>query len=666
MVDALDNDTTTAPTPDPVADWTDKLALPTLEQQNGLPAGLLTSVMRHESNGDPNARSGTGAQGLFQFEPATAKQYGIDPTDPQQAAQGAAKMYGELYKKYNGDLPSTLAAYNWGQGNVDRKGLENAPKETRDYISRITGDMQDANYKSPDVASQQPTQQQPSSGGGFNPLGWLVGDASAEENTNTPSIPDGFVLDEPQTQNSSAIPDGFVLDSGTLQYTTDPVRTAYQGVMNNVAKPINSTVNAVISPAIGALSTVASKPAQATANAIDNTGIGQWIGDRLLDTKNAVADAGDNIKDLEQYNPDLKNDLSAFNENAQLAGNLPLLKPVAGAAGNLISKTGDAVATAGEAQAAKLKSRFVQDLITPKETPSVASDQFSRSTEQGLLRNRVVQPTPQEQSVIDTVSQLPVSSRNSLLKNYNVIDNALGKEATNLSNNLKSITTPVPDATILQKLEDVRQNLYKNPYIVGDGKVAADSVINNAFDIIAKNPRTPSGLLQSRQELDKLIRSQRGAKTFDPNLDGPISNAVQQVRQTINGMVHDAVPTADVRASLAKQTDYYRAKTNIETKASSEGKNIISRTAQKVANAIPGKSMIAKGAVTLGGASAAAAAPVLTAGALGAYGAGKVLTSPTLKKVLGKTLEFTGNQMKSNGGSVKPKPKIMRPKTQFN
>lgn len=109
-----------------------------LEQQHGLPMGLLSAVMSQESGGDPNAVSPAGARGPFQLMPATAQQYGVtDPTDINQAASAAAQMYGELLSKYNGDLPSALAGYNWGQGNVDRKGLENAPPETQNYIASI-------------------------------------------------------------------------------------------------------------------------------------------------------------------------------------------------------------------------------------------------------------------------------------------------------------------------------------------------------------------------------------------------------------------------------------------------------------------------------------------------------------------------------------------------
>lgn len=112
-----------------------------LESQYGLPAGLLSAVQQQESGGDANAVSPKGAIGAFQFEPETAQQYGIDPTDPTQAAHGAAMMLSDLSKKYKGDVPSMLAAYNWGQGNLDKQGIENIPSETQKYIQKVTASL---------------------------------------------------------------------------------------------------------------------------------------------------------------------------------------------------------------------------------------------------------------------------------------------------------------------------------------------------------------------------------------------------------------------------------------------------------------------------------------------------------------------------------------------
>lgn len=112
--------------------------------------------MQTESGGNPSAVSPKGATGAFQFMPATAKQYGVDPTDPESSAVGAAKMYSDLLSKYQGDLPKALAAYNWGQGNVDRQGLDKAPPETQKYIQKVSSRMDvDSMIDSlPDISKQ--------------------------------------------------------------------------------------------------------------------------------------------------------------------------------------------------------------------------------------------------------------------------------------------------------------------------------------------------------------------------------------------------------------------------------------------------------------------------------------------------------------------------------
>jgi hypothetical protein len=113
-----------------------------LESQYGLPSGLLDSVWSAESGRGQSMRSPKGAEGHFQFMPGTARQYGVaDPGDLLQSATGAARMYADLLKQYGGDLPRALAGYNWGQGNMARKGFEAAPAETRNYIAKVTNAM---------------------------------------------------------------------------------------------------------------------------------------------------------------------------------------------------------------------------------------------------------------------------------------------------------------------------------------------------------------------------------------------------------------------------------------------------------------------------------------------------------------------------------------------
>jgi len=111
-----------------------------LERKYGLPSGLLDSVWKAESGRGKNMRSPAGAMGHFQFMPATAKEYGLkNPDDFDTSADAAARYYRDLIKRYGGDVKKAVAAYNWGMGNVDRKGLGAAPAETRGYMSKVLG-----------------------------------------------------------------------------------------------------------------------------------------------------------------------------------------------------------------------------------------------------------------------------------------------------------------------------------------------------------------------------------------------------------------------------------------------------------------------------------------------------------------------------------------------
>ncbi|AKL37159.1 transglycosylase [Klebsiella oxytoca] len=115
-----------------------------LEGKYGLPAGLLSSVAATESGGDPYAESKAGAKGLFQFMPGTAKDMGLkgrDVYDPHKSAEAAAKYLRWLMDATGGDLEKTLASYNWGLGNVQKKGMDNLPSETRNYVPKVMAGM---------------------------------------------------------------------------------------------------------------------------------------------------------------------------------------------------------------------------------------------------------------------------------------------------------------------------------------------------------------------------------------------------------------------------------------------------------------------------------------------------------------------------------------------
>ncbi|HDU1634147.1 TPA: lytic transglycosylase domain-containing protein [Klebsiella pneumoniae] len=115
-----------------------------LEGKYDLPAGLLSSVAATESGGDPFAVSPKGAKGPFQFMDGTARDLGLkgmDVYDPHKSADAAARYLRFLLDATGGDLEKTLASYNWGLGNVQKKGMDNLPSETRNYVPKVMAGM---------------------------------------------------------------------------------------------------------------------------------------------------------------------------------------------------------------------------------------------------------------------------------------------------------------------------------------------------------------------------------------------------------------------------------------------------------------------------------------------------------------------------------------------
>jgi soluble lytic murein transglycosylase-like protein len=106
----------------------------------GIDPALLKGLIRQESNFDPNARSGAGAQGLTQLMPGTASSLGVaDANDPAQAIDGGAKYLSQQLQRFGGDASKALAAYNAGPGAVAKYGGVPPYAETQTYVQKVLG-----------------------------------------------------------------------------------------------------------------------------------------------------------------------------------------------------------------------------------------------------------------------------------------------------------------------------------------------------------------------------------------------------------------------------------------------------------------------------------------------------------------------------------------------
>ena len=108
--------------------------------QHGVSPALLTAVARAESGFDPTARSSAGAQGLMQLMPATAKSLGVDPLQPAQAVDGAARLLKSHLARF-GATELALAAYNAGPGAVAKHGGVPPYAETKAYVAKVMAEL---------------------------------------------------------------------------------------------------------------------------------------------------------------------------------------------------------------------------------------------------------------------------------------------------------------------------------------------------------------------------------------------------------------------------------------------------------------------------------------------------------------------------------------------
>jgi len=100
---------------------------------------LIRAVIAAESGYNPSATSRKGAQGLMQLMPGTAQQLGVhDAYNAKENLEAGVRYLRALLDKYNGDLDKALAAYNAGEGAVERAGGVPNIRETQNYVRRIT------------------------------------------------------------------------------------------------------------------------------------------------------------------------------------------------------------------------------------------------------------------------------------------------------------------------------------------------------------------------------------------------------------------------------------------------------------------------------------------------------------------------------------------------
>src|ERR1043165_1851788 len=108
-------------------------------EKEGVDPRFIHAVIWQESKYKVDARSHAGAQGLMQLIPATAKRFGCEhPEDPKENVTAGTKYLGWLLKRFSGNVELALAAYNAGEGAVDKYDGVPPYNETQNYVKIIS------------------------------------------------------------------------------------------------------------------------------------------------------------------------------------------------------------------------------------------------------------------------------------------------------------------------------------------------------------------------------------------------------------------------------------------------------------------------------------------------------------------------------------------------
>jgi soluble lytic murein transglycosylase-like protein len=142
-----------------------------IAQRHDVDRDLVHSMIRVESNYNPFAVSNKGALGLMQLVPSTARRFGVaDVFDPAQNVEGGVRYLKYLLDLYEGDHRLALAAYNAGEGTVERYRGVPPFRETRDYVYRVGKALDETREAKKQRNAERTIKPAPE----FNPIGAFV------------------------------------------------------------------------------------------------------------------------------------------------------------------------------------------------------------------------------------------------------------------------------------------------------------------------------------------------------------------------------------------------------------------------------------------------------------------------------------------------------------
>jgi len=382
-----------------------------------------------------------------------------------------------------------------------------------------------------------------------------------------------------------------------------------------------------------------------------------FIGEKVADTA-----VGQKLAQIIQDNPEKSQDVMDIVNTLTLGGGKVGQTAFREGVGKLTSESGEILVKSGAKKAASLKDDFVRDLVRPTQTKAVKEAQVARTTEKGVgpFKRSEIAPSTQELQLEEAVKTVKgISDAKTSQQNFNVIQEATGKEAQLLEKQLADNDFIFPKKELNARLDAVKTKLAENPSLVGSNERVAEKLVDGFNRLLKDTQAKGSSLLKLRKDYDNWVRAQKGDKIFDPKTENAFSVVNREIRQGINDFLEEKAVNVSVKESLRKQSSLYRAMDNIKPKAAVEADTAIGRAFQNAANAVGVKNKIVQqigAAVGLAGFGAAAtfapAAAVTGALSFLGYKGGKLLLKPELRTAIGKLLKESGEIIAPEDGTI--------------
>ena len=402
-----------------------------------------------------------------------------------------------------------------------------------------------------------------------------------------------------------------------------------------------------------------------SANWVLSTEGGQWATEALSGTM-------EDYDKFKQSSPEQAKLLEGAVNVALIMSPSPKSKPKMGG----LDAAGRKLEESGKKGVIESKKKYVDKMLTPVETAKTRIDDLANTTVSPITQKATVSQTTRQADVASLVRGLPEVSPNKTLKNNHiVIRKEVHKRGDSLVNTLEKLeknraasvghTGSLQLDTITTRLtDDVAELVATNPLFRGDKAItgAAEAMLEKTLQLLADNPLTPANVLRVRRELDDFIRSSKGS-VFEAATENSVSIPFKTIRKSLNDIVDEAVPNAEVKKSLREQSLLYEALDTLAPKAGEEMKTIAGRLVQNISEVLPynvTRNVWQANAAILGAGATTAAftfpqlLPIMGGGLL-ATGMAKQLGKQALpsksKVALGRMLQLTDKAIKATKDS---------------